>query len=75
MFSFFFFMLNRQQFDKTFENITDLKPAISVYLSVKKLLNYWDPKRDRHRFEKLSRYIARIHLFMNKVIYFFNLIV
>ncbi|KAF0751608.1 ubiquitin-protein ligase E3B, partial [Aphis craccivora] len=42
-----------QQFDETFENINDLKPAITVYLSVKKFLTYWDEKRDRQRFEKL----------------------
>ncbi|CAI6374516.1 unnamed protein product [Macrosiphum euphorbiae] len=46
-----------QQFDETFENINDLKPAITVYLSVKKFLTYWDEKRDRQRFEKLCRYI------------------
>ncbi|XP_060881517.1 ubiquitin-protein ligase E3B [Metopolophium dirhodum] len=46
-----------QQFDEMFENINDLKPAITVYLSVKKFLTYWDEKRDRQRFEKLCRYI------------------
>jgi len=49
------FILYRQQFDETFENINDLKPAITVYLSVKKFLTYWDEKRDRQRFERLCR--------------------
>lgn len=46
----------RQQFDDTFDNINDLKPAINIYLIVKKCLIYWDEKRDRQRFEKLCRY-------------------
>lgn len=66
----------RQQFDKTFENINDLKPAVNVYLTVKKFLTYWDEKRDRHRFEKLCRYIfvsqmQIIHVFMVNKLYFY----
>ncbi|VVC29410.1 IQ motif, EF-hand binding site,HECT domain [Cinara cedri] len=49
--------LTLQQFDDTFDNITDLKPAINIYLIVKKCLVHWDEKRDRYRFEKLCRYI------------------
>jgi len=54
------FNVYRQQFDEIFENINDLKPAISVYLCVKKFLTYWDEKQDRlrhkNRFEKLCRF-------------------
>lgn len=55
-----FIFIYRHQFDKTFENIDDLKPAINVYLTVKKLLSNLDEKRDRHRFEKLCRYIISL---------------
>lgn len=47
----------RKQFDDTFENINDLKPAINVYLTVKKFLTHWNVQRDRQRFEKLCRYL------------------
>lgn len=50
----------RHQFDETFKNISDLKPAVMVYLTAKKLLNYCNEQRDRHRFEKLCRYCTNI---------------